>query len=92
MMAATSSSRLFRDTEGNECCGMQAERAGLEHRGDPPYDPGLCQFFHPVESRSGSAMPSLAGDRFPWPGYQREVILQAVEDGKVGRIRGRLRS
>ena len=79
---------LFRHMESNQGRGMQAEMAGFKHRGYAPDNTGILQRFHPADYIS-FRNPQPFSDRFPWPGYEREVILQGIEYGQIGLVRQR---
>jgi hypothetical protein len=71
---------FFRHTEGNKGCCMQAEMAGFQYRGYTPDYSCFFQSLHPDENLIlRNAQPS--GNRVPWPGYQREIILKNIENG-----------
>jgi hypothetical protein len=65
---------LLRYMKGNQCRGMQAERAGFKHRGYAPDNACFLQIFHPA-NYLGLGNVQAIRDRFPWSGNEREVIL-----------------
>ena len=77
---------FFRHTEGNQGRGMKTEMAGFQYRGYTPDNSCIFQPLHPAENLSlCNAQPS--GNRIPWPGYQREIILKNIEYGQIGPVR-----
>jgi len=71
---------------GDKRGSSEAQRPGFDNWRDSPQDPGMAEPLQPFQ-KHGFRDAEPACQIFPWPGNERDLLLECIEDADVEGIR-----